>query len=158
VGQFERCIASSEQEVAGRLKSYIADVQDNPQQVAHIPWLPNVCVCVCVVYFFIRVFTTVFPICSSICNNSLCHYRPNIFPQSVHLLFLCLNQLLQVFQKHKELIRRPTISKELQSERETLLARLLDYSKGLLHYRYYTLCPFSFLSGGGVCVFAYLSF
>ncbi|CAL8361611.1 unnamed protein product [Merluccius merluccius] len=71
VGQFERCIASSEQEVAGRLKSYIADVQDNPQQ------------------------------------------------------------LLQVFQKHKELIRRPIISKELQSERETLLARLLDYSKGL---------------------------
>jgi len=39
-------------------------------------------------------------------------------------------QLLQVFQKHKELIRRPTISKELQSERETLLARLLDYNKG----------------------------
>ncbi|KAG7247632.1 hypothetical protein CRUP_038140, partial [Coryphaenoides rupestris] len=39
--------------------------------------------------------------------------------------------MLQVFQKHKELIRRPTVSKELQSERETLLARLLDYSKGL---------------------------
>ncbi|XP_017286523.1 cytoplasmic dynein 2 heavy chain 1 isoform X3 [Kryptolebias marmoratus] len=71
VAQFERVIAPSEQEVAGRLKSYIADVQDNPQQ------------------------------------------------------------LLQVFQKHKELIRRPTISKELQSERETLLARLLDYNKGL---------------------------
>ncbi|XP_036005544.1 cytoplasmic dynein 2 heavy chain 1 isoform X1 [Fundulus heteroclitus] len=71
VGQFERVIAPSEQEVAGRLKSYIADVQDNPQQ------------------------------------------------------------LLQVFQKHKELIRRPTISKELQSEREKLLAKLLDYSKGL---------------------------
>uniref|UniRef100_A0A8C9YIK3 Cytoplasmic dynein 2 heavy chain 1 n=1 Tax=Sander lucioperca TaxID=283035 RepID=A0A8C9YIK3_SANLU len=71
VAQFERLMAPSEQEVAGRLKSYIADVQDNPQQ------------------------------------------------------------LLQVFQKHKELIRRPTISKELQSERETLLARLLDYNKGL---------------------------
>ncbi|KAJ3590899.1 hypothetical protein NHX12_008847 [Muraenolepis orangiensis] len=71
VGQFERCIASSEKEAAGRLKSCIADVQDNPQQ------------------------------------------------------------LLQVFQKHKELIRRPTIGEELQSERETLLARLLDYSKGL---------------------------
>ncbi|KAM3875467.1 cytoplasmic dynein 2 heavy chain 1 [Diretmus argenteus] len=71
VAQFERSMAPSEQEVAGRLKSYIADVQDNPQQ------------------------------------------------------------LLQVFQKHKELIRRPTISKELQSERETLLARLLDYNKGL---------------------------
>uniref|UniRef100_A0A4W6FB67 Cytoplasmic dynein 2 heavy chain 1 n=1 Tax=Lates calcarifer TaxID=8187 RepID=A0A4W6FB67_LATCA len=71
VAQFERLMAPSEQEAAGRLKSYIADVQDNPQQ------------------------------------------------------------LLQVFQKHKELIRRPTISKELQSERETLLARLLDYNKGL---------------------------
>ncbi|KAF0030538.1 hypothetical protein F2P81_017269 [Scophthalmus maximus] len=71
VAQFERLMAPSEQEVAGRLKSYIADVQDNPQQ------------------------------------------------------------LLQVFQKHKELIRRPTISKELKSERETLLARLLDYNRGL---------------------------
>ncbi|KAM4627347.1 cytoplasmic dynein 2 heavy chain 1 [Polymixia lowei] len=71
VAQFERSMAPSEQEVAGRLKSYIADVQDNPQQ------------------------------------------------------------LLQVFQKHKELIRRPNVSKELQSERETLLARLLDYNKGL---------------------------
>ncbi|CAG6004611.1 unnamed protein product [Menidia menidia] len=71
VAQFERLIAPSEQEVAGRLKSYIADVQESPQQ------------------------------------------------------------LLQVFQKHKELIRRPTISKELQSERETLLAKLLDYNKGL---------------------------
>ncbi|XP_008299945.1 cytoplasmic dynein 2 heavy chain 1 [Stegastes partitus] len=71
VAQFERLMAPSEQEVAGRLKSYIADVQDNPQQ------------------------------------------------------------LLQVFQKHKELVRRPTISKELQSEREMLLARILDYNKGL---------------------------
>ncbi|KAM6946318.1 LOW QUALITY PROTEIN: cytoplasmic dynein 2 heavy chain 1 [Aplochiton taeniatus] len=40
-------------------------------------------------------------------------------------------QLLLVFQKHRELIRRPTVSKELQAERETLLARLLDYNKGL---------------------------
>uniref|UniRef100_A0A8C8DIA2 Dynein cytoplasmic 2 heavy chain 1 n=1 Tax=Oryzias sinensis TaxID=183150 RepID=A0A8C8DIA2_9TELE len=71
VAQFERLITPSEQEVAGRLKAYIADVQDNPQQ------------------------------------------------------------LLQVFQKHKELIRRPTINKELQTEREMLLARLLDYNKGL---------------------------
>ncbi|KAF3692878.1 Cytoplasmic dynein 2 heavy chain 1 [Channa argus] len=71
VAQFERLMAPSEREVAGRLKSYIADVQDNPQQ------------------------------------------------------------LLQVFQKHKELIKRPTISKELQSERENLLAILLDYNKGL---------------------------
>ncbi|KAK6296186.1 hypothetical protein J4Q44_G00338990 [Coregonus suidteri] len=71
VAQFERAIAPAEQEVAGRLKAYIADVQDNPQQ------------------------------------------------------------LLQAFQKHKELIRRPNVSKELQSERETLLARLLEYIKGL---------------------------
>lgn len=33
VAQFERLLTPSEQEVAGRLKSYIADVQDNPQQV-----------------------------------------------------------------------------------------------------------------------------
>lgn len=33
VAQFERLITPSEQEVAGRLKAYIADVQDNPQQV-----------------------------------------------------------------------------------------------------------------------------
>lgn len=33
VAQFERLMAPSEQEVAGRLKSYIAHVQDNPQQV-----------------------------------------------------------------------------------------------------------------------------
>uniref|UniRef100_A0A3Q3WZD5 Cytoplasmic dynein 2 heavy chain 1 n=1 Tax=Mola mola TaxID=94237 RepID=A0A3Q3WZD5_MOLML len=71
VAQFECLLTPSEQEVAGRLKSYIADVQDNPQQ------------------------------------------------------------LLQVFQKHKELIKRPIISKELQSERDTLLARLLDYNKDL---------------------------
>lgn len=50
------------------------------------------------------------------------------------LTTLCclLFQLLLVFQKHKELIRRPTVSKELQSERETLLARLLDYNKGAI--------------------------
>ncbi|XP_056138994.1 cytoplasmic dynein 2 heavy chain 1 [Lampris incognitus] len=71
VAHFDRAMAPSEQDVAGRLKCYIADVQDNPQQ------------------------------------------------------------LLQVFRKHRELIRRPTVSKELQSERETLLARLLDYNKGL---------------------------
>ena len=33
MAQFERLMAPSEQDVAGRLKSYIADVQDNPQQV-----------------------------------------------------------------------------------------------------------------------------
>ncbi|KFQ41094.1 Cytoplasmic dynein 2 heavy chain 1, partial [Nestor notabilis] len=36
-------------------------------------------------------------------------------------------QLLQTFQKHKELIKRPNISKELLFEREILLARLQDY-------------------------------
>ncbi|KAG7470921.1 hypothetical protein MATL_G00119020 [Megalops atlanticus] len=40
-------------------------------------------------------------------------------------------QLLQTFQKYKELIKRPNISKDLLSERETLLAKLLDYMKGL---------------------------
>lgn len=39
-------------------------------------------------------------------------------------------QLLQAFQKHRDLIKRPTISKELKPERETLLTRLLDYNKG----------------------------
>ena len=34
VYQFERCISSSELEVAAILKRYIGDVQDNPQQVA----------------------------------------------------------------------------------------------------------------------------
>ncbi|XP_062329494.1 dynein cytoplasmic 2 heavy chain 1 [Osmerus eperlanus] len=71
VSQFERAVAPAEQEVADRLKSYIADVQENP------------------------------------------------------------HQLLQVFQKHRELIRRPSVSRELQPERETLLARLLEYNKGL---------------------------
>ncbi|XP_068004360.1 cytoplasmic dynein 2 heavy chain 1 [Melanerpes formicivorus] len=38
-------------------------------------------------------------------------------------------QLLQTFQKYKELIKHPNISKELLFERETLLARLQDYVK-----------------------------
>ncbi|NXK72907.1 DYHC2 protein, partial [Amazona guildingii] len=38
-------------------------------------------------------------------------------------------QLLQTFQKHKELIKHPNISKELLFEREILLARLQDYVK-----------------------------
>ncbi|KAF4787703.1 hypothetical protein TURU_168391 [Turdus rufiventris] len=38
-------------------------------------------------------------------------------------------QLLQIFQKHKELIKHPNISKELLFERETLLAALQDYVK-----------------------------
>ncbi|XP_053095782.1 cytoplasmic dynein 2 heavy chain 1 isoform X3 [Pangasianodon hypophthalmus] len=71
VSQFERLIAPAEQEVAGRLKAFIRDVQDSPQQ------------------------------------------------------------LLLVFQKHRDLIKRPTVSKELQPERETLLTRLLDYCRGL---------------------------
>lgn len=33
MAQFERLVMPSEQEVAGRLKGHIADVQDNPQQV-----------------------------------------------------------------------------------------------------------------------------
>lgn len=49
MAQFERLIMPSEQEAAGRLKSYIADVQDSPQQVVN--WLFHfssgyVCVCV----------------------------------------------------------------------------------------------------------------
>lgn len=48
----------------------------------------------------------------------------------MYVVFLCLFQLLQAFQKHRDLIKRPTISKELQPERETLLTRLLDYNKG----------------------------
>ncbi|XP_059389921.1 dynein cytoplasmic 2 heavy chain 1 isoform X2 [Carassius carassius] len=71
VSQFDRLITPAEQEAAGKLKTFIIDTQDSPQQ------------------------------------------------------------LLQVFQKHRELIKRPTISKELQPERETLLTRLLDYNKGL---------------------------
>uniref|UniRef100_A0A8C5IE70 DYHC2 protein n=1 Tax=Junco hyemalis TaxID=40217 RepID=A0A8C5IE70_JUNHY len=38
-------------------------------------------------------------------------------------------QLLQIFQKHKELIKHPKINKELLFERETLLAALQDYVK-----------------------------
>ncbi|KAL4829789.1 hypothetical protein H8958_009079 [Nasalis larvatus] len=38
-------------------------------------------------------------------------------------------QLLQAFLKYKELVKRPTISKELMLERETLLARLVDSIK-----------------------------
>ncbi|KFZ47195.1 Cytoplasmic dynein 2 heavy chain 1, partial [Antrostomus carolinensis] len=38
-------------------------------------------------------------------------------------------QLLQTFQKYKELIKHSNISKELLFERETLLARLQDYVK-----------------------------
>lgn len=98
-------MAPSEQEVAGTLKSYIADVQDNPQQVVkHIIWAQFVryYVCLCMEYYIG---------CACSC------------------VFMSV-KLLQVFQKHKELIKRPTISKELQSERETLLARLLDYNRG----------------------------
>ncbi|XP_043547742.1 cytoplasmic dynein 2 heavy chain 1 isoform X2 [Chiloscyllium plagiosum] len=71
VAQFERSIAPSEQKVASKLKVFIVEVQDNPQQ------------------------------------------------------------LLQAFQKYKELIKRPSISKELLSEREMLLAKLTEYIKGI---------------------------
>ncbi|CAI9593488.1 unnamed protein product, partial [Staurois parvus] len=40
-------------------------------------------------------------------------------------------QLLQAFQKHKEMVKRPNIGKQLITERETLLARLLDYIKDI---------------------------
>lgn len=45
-----------------------------------------------------------------------------------------------MFQKHKELIQRPAVSKELQSERETLLARLLHYNKGAIKCKCKWLC------------------
>lgn len=47
MAQFERLIIPSEQEAAGRLKSYIADVQDSPQQVVNRLFHFNSgCVCV----------------------------------------------------------------------------------------------------------------
>ncbi|XP_040514464.1 cytoplasmic dynein 2 heavy chain 1 isoform X1 [Gallus gallus] len=69
VSQFERIIAPAEQKVAIKLKKFISEIQDSPQQ------------------------------------------------------------LLQTFQKYKELIKHPNTSKELLFERETLLARLQDYVK-----------------------------
>ncbi|XP_075448514.1 cytoplasmic dynein 2 heavy chain 1 isoform X2 [Ascaphus truei] len=38
-------------------------------------------------------------------------------------------QLLQAFQKYKELVKRPSVKKQLILERETLLARLVDCTK-----------------------------
>ncbi|XP_072706738.1 cytoplasmic dynein 2 heavy chain 1 isoform X3 [Ciconia boyciana] len=69
VSQYERIIAPAEQKIASKLKKFISEIQDSPQQ------------------------------------------------------------LLQTFQKYKELIKHPSISKELLFERETLLARLQDYVK-----------------------------
>ncbi|KFP28061.1 Cytoplasmic dynein 2 heavy chain 1, partial [Colius striatus] len=69
VSQYERIIAPAEQKVASKLKKFISEIQDSPQQI------------------------------------------------------------LQTFQKYKELIKHPNISKELLFERETLLARLQDYVK-----------------------------
>ncbi|NXA12552.1 DYHC2 protein, partial [Sapayoa aenigma] len=69
VAQYERIIAPAEQKIASKLKKFISEIQDSPQQ------------------------------------------------------------LLQIFQKHKELIKHPNISKELLFERETLLAGLQDYVK-----------------------------
>ncbi|MFT7803200.1 cytoplasmic dynein 2 heavy chain 1 [Arapaima gigas] len=71
VMQFDRAIAPAEQEIAARLKAWIGEVQDSPQQ------------------------------------------------------------LLQAFQKYKDLIKRPNVSKNLSSEKETLFAKLLEYIKGL---------------------------
>lgn len=54
-----------------------------------------------------------------------------VFFQEKEITFLnFIFQLLQTFQKYKELIKHPNISKELLFERETLLARLQDYVKG----------------------------
>ncbi|XP_034521541.1 LOW QUALITY PROTEIN: cytoplasmic dynein 2 heavy chain 1 [Ailuropoda melanoleuca] len=69
VSQYEKIIAPAEQKIAGKLKNYISEIQDSPQQ------------------------------------------------------------LFQAFLKYKELVKRPTISKELMLERETLLARLVDSVK-----------------------------
>ncbi|KAF1521633.1 Cytoplasmic dynein 2 heavy chain 1, partial [Eudyptes sclateri] len=69
VSQYERIIAPAEQKIASKLKKFISEIQDSPQQ------------------------------------------------------------LLQTFQKYKELIKHPNIGKELLFERETLLARLQDYVK-----------------------------
>ncbi|KAK2517345.1 hypothetical protein Q9233_013201 [Columba guinea] len=69
VSQYERIIAPAEQKIASKLKKFISEIEDSPQQ------------------------------------------------------------LLQTFQKYKELIKHPNISKELLFERETLLARLQDYVK-----------------------------
>uniref|UniRef100_A0A663LRA3 Dynein cytoplasmic 2 heavy chain 1 n=1 Tax=Athene cunicularia TaxID=194338 RepID=A0A663LRA3_ATHCN len=69
VSQYERIIAPAEQKIASKLKKFISEIQDSPQQ------------------------------------------------------------LLQTFQKYKELIKHPNVSKELLFERETLLARLQDYVK-----------------------------
>uniref|UniRef100_A0A670IVV3 Dynein cytoplasmic 2 heavy chain 1 n=1 Tax=Podarcis muralis TaxID=64176 RepID=A0A670IVV3_PODMU len=69
VCQYERIISPAEQKIASKLKTFISEIQDSPQQ------------------------------------------------------------LLQAFQKYKELVRRPSISKELILERETLLAKLQDSVK-----------------------------
>uniref|UniRef100_A0A452I6Q6 Uncharacterized protein n=1 Tax=Gopherus agassizii TaxID=38772 RepID=A0A452I6Q6_9SAUR len=69
VSQYERIVAPVEQKIASKLKTFISEIQDSPQQ------------------------------------------------------------LLQAFQKYKELVKRPSISKELLLERETLLARLQDSVK-----------------------------
>uniref|UniRef100_A0A8D2JAH6 Dynein cytoplasmic 2 heavy chain 1 n=1 Tax=Varanus komodoensis TaxID=61221 RepID=A0A8D2JAH6_VARKO len=69
VCQYERIIAPAEQKIASKLKMFLSEIQDSPQQ------------------------------------------------------------LLQAFQKYKELVRRPSISKELLLERETLLVKLQDSVK-----------------------------
>ncbi|XP_015268586.1 PREDICTED: cytoplasmic dynein 2 heavy chain 1 [Gekko japonicus] len=69
VCQYERIIAPAEQKIASKLKKFLSEIQDSPQQ------------------------------------------------------------LLQAFQKYKELVKRPSISKELLLERETLLVKLQDSVK-----------------------------
>ncbi|XP_073518216.1 cytoplasmic dynein 2 heavy chain 1 isoform X2 [Phyllobates terribilis] len=69
VSQYERIIEPAEEKIASKLKSYLSEINDSPQQ------------------------------------------------------------LLQAFQRHRELVKRPSIRKQLILERETLLARLVDYIK-----------------------------
>ncbi|KAJ6633478.1 hypothetical protein lerEdw1_014502, partial [Lerista edwardsae] len=66
VCQYERIISPAEQKIASKLKTFLSEIQDSPQQ------------------------------------------------------------LLQAFQKYKELVKRPSVSKELLLERETLLVKLQD--------------------------------
>ncbi|XP_029458286.1 cytoplasmic dynein 2 heavy chain 1 [Rhinatrema bivittatum] len=70
VSQYERILEPAERKIASKLKTYISEIHNSPQQ------------------------------------------------------------FMQVFQKYKELVKRPSIRKELILERETLLSRLLDNIKG----------------------------
>lgn len=74
MAQFERLITPSEQEVAGTLKSYIADVQDNPQQVVkHTISAQFLRYCVCV-WNIICMFALRVPVNVCSCLSSCCRY------------------------------------------------------------------------------------